>query len=36
MEIAKKGYIRAQDIVDYVVTPEVQQQLGTRARGIHI
>ena len=35
-EIAKKGYIRAQDIVDYVATPEVQQQLGTRARGIHI
>jgi hypothetical protein len=36
MEIAKKGYIRAQDIVDYVATPEVQQWLGTRARGIHV
>ena len=36
MEIAKKGYIRAQDIVDYVATPEVQQQLGTRAHGIHV
>ena len=35
-EIAKEGYIRAQDIVDYVATPEVQQQLGTRAHGIHI
>ena len=35
-EIAKKGYIRAQDIVDYVATPEVQQQLGTNARGIHV
>ena len=35
-EIAKKGYICAQDIVDYVATPEVQQQLGTRAHGIHI
>ena len=35
-EIAKKGYIRAQDIVDYVATPEVQQKLGTKARGIHI
>lgn len=23
-EIAKKGYIRAQDIVDYVATPEIQ------------
>lgn len=36
MEISKKGYIRAQDIVDYVATPEVQQRLGTRARGVHI
>lgn len=36
MEIAKKEYICAQDIVDYVATPEVQQQLGTRARGIHV
>lgn len=35
-EIAKKGYIRAQDIVDYVATPEVQQKLGTKAHGIHI
>lgn len=35
-EIAKKGYIRAQDIVDYVATPEVQQKLGMKARGIHI
>jgi hypothetical protein len=36
MEIAKKEYIHAQDIVDYITTPEVQQQLETRARGIHI
>lgn len=35
-EISKKGYIRAQDIVDYVATPEVQQKLGTKARGIHV
>lgn len=35
-EIAKKGYIRAQDIVDYVATPEIQQKLGTKACGIHI
>ncbi|KAF8957072.1 hypothetical protein BDZ97DRAFT_1603780, partial [Flammula alnicola] len=35
-EIAKKGFIRAQDIVDYVATEEVQQRLGTRARGIHV
>jgi len=33
MEIAKKGYIRAQDIVDYVATPEVQQQLEPRNKG---
>jgi len=26
-EIAKKGYIHAQDIVDYVATPEVQKSL---------
>ena len=35
-EIAMKGYIRAQDIVDYVATPEVQQKLGMKACGIHI
>ena len=36
MEIVKKGYICAQDIVDYVATPEVQRQLGMRACGIHV
>jgi len=35
-EIAKKGYICAQDIMDYVATPEVQQKLGMKACGIHI
>lgn len=35
-EISKKGYIRAQDIVNYVATPEVQQRLGVKARGIHV
>lgn len=35
LEIGKKGYICAQDIVDYVVTPEVQTQLGTKAQTIH-
>jgi len=37
-EIAKKGYIRAQDVVDYVATPDVQERLGTRgnARGISL
>jgi hypothetical protein len=28
-EIAKEGYIRAQDVVDYIATPEVQERLGT-------
>jgi hypothetical protein len=36
IEIAKNGYIRAQDIVDYVATDEVQKKLGTKARGIHV
>ena len=34
MEISKSGYIRAQDIVDYVATAEIQQQLGAKAQGI--
>ena len=25
--IAKEGYIRAQDIIDYILTPELQQKL---------
>lgn len=33
-EIAAKGYIRAQDIVDYIATPEVQERLGTKACNI--
>lgn len=38
IEIAKKGYIRAQDVVDYITTPEVQERLGTtgNARGITV
>ena len=32
-KIAKKKYICAQDIVDYVAAPEVQQQL---AHGTHV
>jgi hypothetical protein len=31
-KIAKKGYIRAQDIVDYVATPEVQERLRTMGK----
>jgi hypothetical protein len=36
MEIAKNGYIQAQDVVDYVATPEIQEKLGTKARGISL
>jgi hypothetical protein len=35
-EIAKNGYIQAQDVVDYVATPEIQARLGTTVRGIHV
>jgi len=35
-KITNKGYIRAQDIVDYIATPEVQARLGTKACGIHL
>ena len=38
MEITKKGYICAQDVVDYVATPEVQECLGMtgNAQGISL
>ena len=36
VEIAKNGYIRAQDIVDHVATPEVQRELGSKSRGITV
>ena len=29
-------YIQAQDIVDYLATPEVQAKLGTKVQGIHL
>ena len=32
LEIGKKGNIRAQDIVDYIATPEVQEQLAGRSK----
>ena len=31
IEIAKDGYIKAEDIVDYVATPEIQEKLGSKA-----
>jgi hypothetical protein len=34
--IAKDGYVCAQDIVDCVTMPEMQEQLGTRWTGISI
>ncbi|CAA7260788.1 unnamed protein product [Cyclocybe aegerita] len=33
---AKDGYIRAQDIVDYIATKDVQERLGVKARGITV
>lgn len=35
-EIAKKGYIRAQDVVDYIATPEVQERLATTGKACGI
>ncbi|KZP16010.1 hypothetical protein FIBSPDRAFT_958353 [Athelia psychrophila] len=34
VEIAKEGYISAQDVVDFVLTPGIQEKLGSKARGI--
>ena len=36
MEIAKNGYIRAEDVVDYVASPQIQAKLGSKACGISI
>ena len=36
VEIAKDGYIKAEDIVDYVATLEIQEKLGSKAWGISI
>jgi hypothetical protein len=32
LEVGKTGYIRAQDIVDYIAKPEVQEQLAGKTR----
>jgi hypothetical protein len=32
LDIGKKGYIRAQDIVDYIASPEVQEQLAGKTK----
>ena len=34
MEIAKNGYICAQDVVDYVTTLKIQEKLGSKSRTI--
>ena len=34
VEIAKNGYIRAQDVVDFVATEKIQGMLGSKNRGI--
>ena len=34
VEIAKNGYIRAQDVVDFVATEKIQDMLGSKKRGI--
>ena len=36
MEIAKNGYIHAEDVVDYVASPQIQVKLGSNACGISI
>ncbi|KZP03294.1 hypothetical protein FIBSPDRAFT_769167, partial [Athelia psychrophila] len=36
VEIAKEGYICTQDVVDFISTPEIQEKLGSKARGISI
>ena len=36
MEMAKNGYIRAEDVVDYVTSPQIQAKLGSKAHGISI
>jgi hypothetical protein len=34
MEMAKNGYIRAEDVVDYIASPQIQAKLGSKACGI--
>jgi hypothetical protein len=36
MEIAKESYIKAQDIVDYIATPQMQEKLGAKKTGISL
>jgi hypothetical protein len=36
LEVAKNGYVRAQDIVDYVARPEIQEQLGSKKTTISL
>ena len=34
MEMAKNSYICAEDVVDYIVSPQIQAKLGSKAHGI--
>jgi hypothetical protein len=34
VEIAKNGYIRAQDVIDFVTMEKIQDMLGSKKRGI--
>ena len=36
MEKAKNGYIHAEDVVDYIASPQIQAKLGSKAHGISI
>ena len=36
LEVSKNGYVYAQDIVDYVSQPEVQESLGMKKRTISL
>ena len=35
-EIAKEGYVQAQDIIDYILTPAIQEKLGMKKWAISI
>ena len=36
MEMAKNGYIRTEDVVDYIASPQIPAKLGSKARGISV
>ena len=36
MEMTKNGYICAEDVVDYIASPQIQAKLGSKACGISV